>query len=234
MKVSVVLPTYNEAGNIVSLVENILNIIPIDIKPEVIIVDDDSPDNTYEIALKAFSLNPAVKVFLRTKDRGLAKSIRYGIEHASGDSVVVMDTDFTHNPAEIPRLLHVGEMYDMVSGSRFCVGGNMEGKAHYLASFVYNLMLRVILRTQVQDNLGGFFIMNRKKLLSLPLDKIFFGYGDYFFRLIYLVERRGYTIIEVPAFYEIRSRGKSKSNFLKMFYKYSWSALKFVGSRNIR
>ena len=60
MKVSVVLPTYNEAGNIVSLVENILNIIPIDIKPEVIIVDDDSPDNTYEIALKAFSLNPAV------------------------------------------------------------------------------------------------------------------------------------------------------------------------------
>ena len=234
MKVSVVLPTYNEAGNIIPLVEEILKVMPTGIQSEVIIVDDDSPDNTGEIARQAFASNPAVKILSRTEDRGLANSIRYGIEHAIGDSVVVMDTDFTHNPAEIPRLLHVGEIYDMVSGSRFCVGGNMEGKAHYLASFVYNLVLRVILRTQVQDNLGGFFIMNRKKLLSLPFDKIFFGYGDYFFRLIYLVERRGYTIIEVPAFYEIRSRGKSKSNFLKMFYKYSWSALKFVGSRDIR
>ena len=110
----------------------------------------------------------------------------------------------------------------------------MEGMAHYLVSFVYNLVLRVILRTQVQDNLGGYFIMNRKILLSLPFDKIFFGYGDYFFRLIYLCEKRGYTIIEIPAFYAIRNRGKSKSNFLKMFFEYSWEALKFVGSRDIR
>ena len=229
MKVSVILPTYNEAGNIVSLVEEILMVLPSDIQPEIIVVDDDSPDNTGEIVGKTFASNPAVKILLRTEDRGLAKSIRYGIEHASGDSVIVMDTDFTHDPAEIPRLIHVGEIFDVVSGSRFCAGGNMEGKAHYLASFVYNLVLRVILRTQVQDNLGGFFIMNRKKLLSLPFDKIFYGYGDYFFRFIYLCEKRGYTIIEVPAFYTIRTRGKSKSNFLKVFFGYIWSALKFVG-----
>ena len=231
MKVSVVLPTYNEAGNIVSLVEEILKVMPIDIRPEVIIVDDNSTDNTYEIALKAFLSHPTVKVLLRTKDRGLANSIRYGIQHASGDSVVVMDTDFTHNPAEIPNMVHVGEVYDMVSGSRFCSGGSMQTKPHYIASFIYNLFLRVILRTQVQDNLGGFFLMDREKLLSLPFDKIFFGYGDYFFRLIYLVEKQGYTIIEIPAYYSKRNTGKSKSNFLKMLLSYSWSALKFVNTK---
>jgi len=231
MKVSVVLPTYNESGNIIPLVEEILKVIPTDIKPEVIVVDDDSPDNTGEIARQAFASNPAVKVLSRTVDQGLAKSIRYGIEYASGDSVIVMDTDFTHDPAEIPHMLHLGEIYDVISGSRFCAGGNMQSKAHYRASFIYNLVLRVILKTQVQDNLGGFFLMNREKLLSLPIEKIFFGYGDYFFRLIYLAEKQRYSIVEIPAYYAVRNRGKSKSNFMKMFISYSCSALKFISTR---
>ena len=234
MKVSIILPTYNEAGNIVSLVEEILMVLPSDIQPEIIVVDDDSPDNTGEIARKTFESNPAVKILFRTEARCLAKSIRYGIEHTSGEKIIVMDTDFTHNPAEIPRMLHVGEIYDVVSGSRFSAGGNMQDKAHYFASFVYNLVLRIILRTQVQDNLGGFFLIDREKLFSLSFDKIFFGYGDYFFRLIYLSQRQGYTVIEIPAFYAVRTSGKSKSNFLKVFFSYIWSAFKFVGSSSFK
>ena len=169
MKVSVVLSTYNEAGNIIPLVEEILKVMPNDIQPEIIVVDDDSTDNTGEIALRTFSSNQSVKIFLRTEDRGLAKSIRYGIEQASGENIIVMDTDFTHNPAEIPRMLHVGEIYDVVSGSRFCAGGNMQDKAHYFASFVYNLALRIILRTQVQDNLGGFFFNKSRKTVFITV-----------------------------------------------------------------
>jgi dolichol-phosphate mannosyltransferase len=226
MKVSVILPTYNESGNIVTLVKEILKVIPSDIEPEVIVVDDDSPDHTYSIAKDAFASNPFVRVLLRTQDRGFAKSIRYGIENAEGDSVLVMDTDFTHDPIEIPRLLHVGLFYDIVSGSRFCSGGNMKDRSHYLASLIYNWCLRIILRTQIQDNLGGYFTMKREKILQLPLDKIFYGYGEYFFRLIHFAQLRGVTIVEIPAQYLDRSAGKSKSNFLKMIFTYSMAAIR--------
>ena len=122
-KVSVILPTYNESGNIIDLVNAIIQQIPRDYDYEIIVVDDNSPDNTHGLVRETFQANPKVVPVLRTVDRGFAKSIREGIERAGGDRIVVMDTDFTHDPAEIPRLLHVGEVYDIVSGSRFCPGG---------------------------------------------------------------------------------------------------------------
>ena len=225
MKVSVILPTYNEAGNIVALIEEILANFPAETEPEILVVDDDSPDGTYAVAKNAFAENRAVRVILRTQDRGFAKSIRAGIEQATGESVIVMDTDFTHDPVEIPRLLHIGRICDLVSGSRFCAGGNMQDKKHYLSSLLYNWLLRALLHTQVQDNLGGYFVMKRDTLLSLPLDQIFYGYGEYFFRLLYFAQRRGLKVIEIPAIYRVRTYGTSKSNFLKMLFSYSKAAI---------
>lgn len=225
MKASVILPTYNEAGNIVGLVEEILKNFPPDVEPEILIVDDDSPDKTCEVAKKAFDGNLNVRVILRTADRGFAKSIRTGIEQALGELIIVMDTDFTHDPAEIPRMLHIARVYDIVSGSRFCAGGNMQDRRHYLASLGYNWLLRALLHTQVQDNLGGYFVMKREKILSLPLDEIFFGYGEYFFRLLYFAQRRGLKVVEIPAVYRLRTYGASKSSFLRMLFSYSRAAI---------
>jgi dolichol-phosphate mannosyltransferase len=221
----VILPTYNEAGNIVGLVEEILKSFPADVEPEILVVDDDSPDNTYEVARAAFAANRYVRVILRLENRGFAKSIRAGIEQASGEYVIVMDTDFTHDPIEIPRMLHIARVYDIVSGSRFCAGGNMQNRKHYLASLAYNWLLRVLLHTQVQDNLGGYFIMKREKLLALPLDEIFYGYGEYFFRLFHFAQRSGLKVIEVPTIYRVRGYGTSKSNFFKMLFSYSKAAI---------
>jgi dolichol-phosphate mannosyltransferase len=231
MKASVILPTYNEADNIVGLVEEILAHFPPDVEPEILIVDDDSPDKTCEVAKKAFATNRTVRVILRTKDRGFAESIRTGIEHATGEFIIVMDTDFTHDPVEIPRLLHIARVYDIVSGSRFCAGGNMQDKKHYLASLAYNWLLRALLHTQLQDNLGGYFVMKRDKILSLPLDRIFYGYGEYFFRLLYFAQRRGLKVIEIPAVYRLRTYGASKSNFLRMLFSYSRAAILLRMSR---
>ena len=225
MKVSVILPTYNEAGNIVGLVEEIIANFPPDVEPEILIVDDDSPDKTCEVAKNAFAANPNVRVLLRTQDRGFAKSIRAGIEQATGELVIVMDTDFTHDPVEIPRMLHIARIYDIVSGSRFCAGGNMQDRKHYLASLAYNWLLRALLHTQLQDNLGGYFVMKRDRILSLPLDQIFYGYGEYFFRLLYFAQRRGLKVIEIPAIYRVRTYGSSKSNFLRMLFSYSRAAI---------
>jgi dolichol-phosphate mannosyltransferase len=225
MKASVILPTYNEAGNIVRLIEEIFRCFPQDVEPEILVVDDNSPDKTCEIARTAFRDNPKVRVMLRTEDRGLAKSIRAGIEQATGDFIIVMDTDFVHDPAEIPRMLHIARIYDVVSGSRFCAGGNMQDRRHYLASLAYNWLLRVVLHTQLQDNLGGYFTMKREDLLALPLDDIFHGYGDYFFRLLHFAQRRGLRIIEIPAVYRTRTYGASKSKFFAMSLSYLRAAI---------
>jgi dolichol-phosphate mannosyltransferase len=225
MRASVILPTYNEAGNIVDLIGEILRNFPPDVEPEILVVDDDSPDKTCEVARKAFDGNPNVRVILRTEDHGFAKSIRTGIEQATGELVIVMDSDFTHDPVEIPRMLHIARVYDIVSGSRFCAGGNMQDRSHYLASLAYNWLLRILLHTQVQDNLGGYFVMKREKLLSLPQDEIFYGYGEYFFRLLYFAQRRGLKVIEIPAVYRLRAYGASKSNFLRMLFSYSGAAI---------
>jgi len=233
MKATVILPTYNEAGNIVGLVEEILKNFPPDVEPEILIVDDDSPDKTCEVAKKAFDGNLNVRVILRTADRGFAKSIRTGIEQATGELVIVMDTDFTHDPVEIPRMLHIARVCDIVSGSRFCAGGQMQDRRHYLASLAYNWLLRVLLHTQVQDNLGGYFVMKRMHILALPLDEIFHGYGEYFFRLLYFAQRRGLKVIEIPAIYRARTYGSSKSSFPSMLYSYSRAAILLrIRSRN--
>lgn len=234
MRASVILPTYNEAGNIVGLVGEILRNFPTGVEPEILIVDDDSPDRTYEIAREAFAANRNVRVILRTTDHGFAKSIRAGIEQATGEFVIIMDTDFTHDPVEIPRMLHIARLYDIVSGSRFCAGGNMQDRTHYLASLAYNWLLRALLHTQVQDNLGGYFVMKREKILSLPLDNIFYGYGEYFFRLLFFAQRRGLKVIEIPAVYRLRTHGASKSSFLRMLFSYSKAAVMLkLGSSKI-
>ncbi len=224
--ISVILPTYNEAGNIVPLVKAIMARMPQGKEYEILVVDDHSPDGTHDIAKKEFAGDKRVVTILRHTDRGLAKSIWAGIEQAKGDQIVVMDTDFTHDPAEIPKLLHVGEIYDIVIGSRFCSGGNMQDYYHYVTSFIYNLVLRVCLHSQIQDNLGGYFTMKKSKILPLPIHLIFYGYGDYFFRLLHFAKRQGMSVVELPVYYKVRTYGTSKSSVIKMLYSYTRAAIK--------
>jgi dolichol-phosphate mannosyltransferase len=224
--VSVILPTFNEAANIVDLVYAIKVAIPARWDYEVLVVDDSSTDGTYETVRKAFGSDNRVVPMLRAQDPGLAKSIRCGLESARGGRIIVMDSDFTHDPIEIPRLLHVGEVYDIVSGSRFCAGGRMGDVGHYISSMLYNWAIRVILRTQVQDNLGGYFTAHREALLKLPLDEIFFGYGDYYFRLLHFAQCARMSIVEIPAVYLPRTTGKSKSNWLRMILQYTTAAIR--------
>lgn len=223
-KVSIILPSYNEAENIVPLVRALRGSVTV--PHEILVMDDDSRDGTGYLAQKVFAEDSCVTVHIRQGHPGLANSIREGIERGRGEKVLVMVTNFKHDPALTPLLLHVSECADIVMGSRFCAGGNMEYKLRYVLSLVYNWFIRLVLRTQVQDNLFGYFIMEREKLMKLPLDRIFYGYGDYFFRLLWYGQHQGYSIIEIPAFCRSIQGDEVKWHNVKVFVRYTREVLR--------
>ena len=225
MQVSIILPTYNEKKNILLLVNSIKKQLK-NYNLEIIIVDDKSPDETGLICKKKFLKNRNIIVLINKYRIGLAKSINEGIKVAKKKKIIVMDTDFTHDPILIPKMLRLSKEYNIISGSRYCSGGYMENQIHSHLSYFYNLVLKLILKTQIQDNLGGYFCIDKKKLSKLPKEKIFYGYGEYFFRLLFYSLKSNFTILEVPAIYKSRTRGSSKSKFIYMFYKYFVEALK--------
>jgi len=110
----------------------------------------------------------------------------------------------------------------------------MQDVYHYYTSMLYNWLVRLILRTQVQDNLGGFFTINRGKLDLLPFDLIFFGFGDYFFRFIYYAQKKDMHIIEIPIVYNVRRKGTKKSHVVKMLFSYTLAMLNLKFKRHGR
>ena len=224
MKSSVILPTYNEKDNIVELTRAIFNALD-GVDFEVVIVDDNSPDGTAEAVRQNFNGDPRVKLHVRTEDRGLATAIRYGAEHSDGDILLFMDTDFNHDPAILPQMIKFLEYYDIIIGSRFVMAGGMEDKFRQFSSLLYNYGIRLLFGTPVHDNLSGFFSIYRSKLFSMDLDQIFYGYGDYFIRLLMVGHTRGYKMLEVPVFYRLRMHGHSKTQFFSTFKKYTTAIL---------
>jgi len=226
-KTSIILPTYKERDNIVELVQAIHKSLESQaFCYEVVIVDDNSPDGTADVVRAAFGDDPRVRLHVRTGERGLASALRYGAEHCDGEVLVFMDTDFNHDPAMIPQLIKFLEYYDVVIGSRFVMRGGMEDSTRYRFSFIYNLGLRLLFGTRVWDNLSGFFAIYRAKLMELDLDQIFYGYGDYFIRLLMVGWRRGWHMLEIPVFYRLRMHGHSKTQFLGIFRQYTLAILR--------
>ena len=223
MHISIVLPTYKERDNIVDLIDAIeAEVVPLMKSVQIVVVDDNSPDGTADVVRqRAQKPGSSIELYVRTEERGLASAIKYGLRKCRGEAAVVMDTDFNHDPKMIPQMVEFLKYYDLIIGSRFVMGGGMEEELRYKISFLYNFFVRVVIRTQVQDNLSGFFAMRCDKLMALDPDRIFRGYGEYFIRLLYLAWRQNYKMLEVPVFYVLRRHGKSKSRFLHMLRDYT-------------
>jgi len=225
MKASIVLPTYKEKDNIVELISAIFAAMPAGQDFEVVVVDDNSPDGTAEAVRASFGNDPRVKLFVRTHERGLATALRYGAEKSSGDVLLFMDTDFNHDPAILPQMIKFLEYYDIIIGSRFVMAGGMEDKFRQFSSLLYNYAIRLLFGTPVHDNLSGFFSIKRDHLFALDLDQIYYGYGDYFIRLLMVAHKRGYKMLEVPVFYRLRMHGHSKTQFVSIFTQYTQALL---------
>ena len=222
MKTSIVLPTYKEKDNIVELIQTIFTTLkPHHLDFEIVVVDDNSPDGTAEAVRQKFGDDGQVKLFVRTQERGLATAILYGIRHSEGEILVFMDTDFNHDPAIIPQMIKFLEYYDIIIGSRFVMAGGMEDRFRQFSSQIYNYGIRLLFGTPVHDNLSGFFSIYRDKLEALDLDQIYYGYGDYFIRLLMVANKRCYRMLEIPVFYRLRMHGHSKTQFVSILSQYS-------------
>lgn len=225
-KISIILPTYNEKESITLLVNEIIDNVKI-LDYEIIIVDDNSPDDTGEEAKKLEKQYPNIKTIIRTGDKGLAKSIKEGILNSHGKYIVIMDTDFSHPPNIIPFLLKNIEENDLVLASRYIKGGSMVAPIHkFFLSKLLNQTINLILGLDIKDLTGGFFVIKKEVLNSFDLNKVFQGYGDYFFKLSYLLKKRNSKIKEIPFRYGERKYGSSKTILIKIGIGYIIQALK--------
>jgi|SRR3989344_42417 len=232
LKLSIILPTYNEAGNISELIKAIHRQLPKkDYNLEIVVVDDNSPDGTASIVKRLIG-RYSVKLLVRPKQKGLATAILTGIKRSSGKIVVLMDTDFNHQPKDIPRLLKAlsRDNLDLVIGSRYISGGGMPlseaGPIQFLGSKLGNWMVnKLILNLSVSESLSGFVAVKTKSLKKFPLKSIFRGYGDYCMRLLFHAQQQGLKVGEVAVVYGKRRYGVSKSRLLPMFINYFKTAL---------
>jgi dolichol-phosphate mannosyltransferase len=228
MKISVILPTFNERESIILLIAEIQRVLSQEkIDFEVVIVDDNSPDGTYQLILQHYANDKTVVPLLRTKEKGLATAILHGIRESSGDKVVVMDTDFNHPPNLIPLFIKITEYFDIASGSRYVIGGGMEtSRVRYLGSKLFNKFIHYTLGVKTTDNLSGYFAFNKSILEGVDLSSIFYGYGDYFIRFLYVMQKNNRFILELPVVYKDRQGGLSKTNLKSELIKYTRTVLK--------
>lgn len=228
LKYSIILPCYNEYGNLKLLIPKILNIFK-NKNFEILVVDDNSSDQTTIKLKKKIKINNRIKYILRKKNRSLGLSVKEGVLISKGRTIIVMDTDFNHKPADLKKMLYLYETQsvDMVCGSRFLKGGFSSSTFRHFTSLMFNYFLNFITNGKQTDNLSGFFIL-KKNLITMPLSKIFYGYGEYYIRLLFYLQKKKITIKEMPVKYGVRKYGISKSKLVTMFVIYTYHALKLI------
>ena len=213
MKKYIILPTYNEAENLANLVAAIFKLQINNLN--IIIIDDNSNDGTGKIADKLAEQYP-LSVIHRQDKLGLGSAYIAGFKKAlaqGADLIFEMDADFSHNPKDIPRLIHQAKMgYDLVIGSRRIAGGDVRGwsRRRNLQSKAAMAFARFILNLKTKDITAGFRCFNSRALKKINLYKIKSNGYAFQEEMVYLSEKRNFKIKEIPVTFIDRQFGKSK------------------------
>ena len=211
-----ILPTYNEAENVEAVVRSALgHLESAGVAHTILVVDDCSPDGTGQIADRLADEIADVRVLHRPGKQGLGRAYLdgFGIALESGaDLVMEMDSDFSHDPADLPRLIAAAGAADLVLGSRYVPGGGVEnwGVIRRALSWGGCAYARVLLGVPVRDLTGGFKCFHRRVLETLDLGQVHAdGYG-FQIELTYRAVKAGFTVAEVPILFRERRVGQSK------------------------
>ena len=214
MQVAVIVPTYDERENIEALVTQLL---ALSTGVHVIVVDDNSPDGTGDIADRLVRKSDGrVAVIHRSGKLGLGTAYIAGFKRAitdGADLICTMDADFSHNPRYIPALVEkIGQGYDLVIGSRYVRGGGASGCTfrRRLLSWGANAVARMMLGLRARDATAGFRCYRREVLAEMDLDEIKASGYSFLIEMLYRIQRRGWQVGEVPIVFENRRLGTSK------------------------
>jgi dolichol-phosphate mannosyltransferase len=211
-----ILPTYNEAANVEPIVRAVLGrLATAGREHTVLVVDDNSPDGTGVIADRLARELPEVRVLHRPTKEGLGRAYLagFGVALAEGAELVLeMDADFSHDPADLPRLIEAAAGADLVLGSRYVPGGGVEnwGVLRRALSRGGSWYARTLLGVPVRDLTGGFKCFNRRVLEAIDLNAVHAdGYG-FQIELTYRAIEAGCTVKEIPIRFRERREGHSK------------------------
>ncbi len=232
-QISIIIPTYNESQNILQILKSIKDNLPKNFVTQTIVVDDNSPDGTGKLVedylknLKKMA-DYTIEIIHRKAKEGLGSAILKGIQHAKGDTIVVMDCDFSHPPHIIPKLIESIKkyQYDIAVASRYIKGGKIQGwslKRKTMSKFA-TLIAKKGLGIDTKDPMSGFFAFKRSIIKGLNIDAI-----GYKFLLEILVKTRDVNIKEIPYTFQDRKFGSSKVSIKTIFdyYRSVWKLYRY-------
>lgn len=216
MKITVVIPTYNEAENLPKLVSALFS-LPLDLN--LLVVDDKSPDGTGQIADRLAGSDTRIRVLHRAGKLGLRSAYLEGFQvalEAGAEAIAQMDADFSHDPAALVEMAEQLESCDAVLGSRYVEGGSVDRQwplwRKNLSAFG-NFYARTILSLPLRDVTTGYRLWRRETLQGMPLQRIQSNGYIFLVEMIYLAYCLGYKIGEAPIYFADRRWGKSKMSF---------------------
>jgi dolichol-phosphate mannosyltransferase len=220
LKILVALATYNERGNLPALVQEIADTLP---GVDILVVDDNSPDGTGAWVVQEQQTNPRLKLISRSGKLGLGTAVlaamKYAVENRY-DYLVNMDADGSHRPQHLPALLQkVAEGYDVVIGSRYIDGGQVENWTwrRRWASWCINQYARWMLGLKTHDNSGSFRCYRIELLRKLDTGTIISSGYSFFEEMLYRLAKLNATFAEVPITFVDRRSGNSKINEFEAF-----------------
>ena len=212
--VSIILSTFNEKLSIEFTINELIKYLP---GCEIVVVDDNSPDGTFEVLKKINYEN--LKIFSRKKTKGLASAFLLGLINTSGDIIGWLDSNMGDTAKKFPEMLQYLKEADIVLLSRYVAEGKDErNKIRVIASYLLNKFSKLILRSKINDLSSGIFLMKREVLNDVvPVAK---GHGEFMMEFLYKAEKKGNKIIEIPYIQPIDIEGHSKSfpNIAKFLY----------------
>ncbi len=220
-KTVVIVPTYNEADNIHDLISQLLA-LPVNL--QVLVVDDNSPDGTGKLVDEIAAARPGlVHIIHRPGKMGLGTAYIAGFKKALNEldatRIMTMDADFSHNPRFIPAMIELSQKKHVVIGSRYVPGGgslNCTWKRVMLSKMA-NMSAKALLGLKAKDTTAGFRLYRREVLASIPLDRIFSSGYSFLMEMLFMCQRRGWQIGEVPIIFEDRRKGQTKISRQEIF-----------------
>ena len=217
-KILIFSATFNESENITDLLNSIDKL---NLELDILIIDDNSPDETSEIVKQHAIEKSNIKLIVRNKKEGLDTAhkfaFKYSIEN-NYEHLITLDADLSHDPNEIPKFIEELNNSDFVIGSRYINGGgcSMKGIRLFL-SYFGNKLIKFIFNINCNEFTTSYRGFNLKRFKSFNLDKVSSKGYSFFMETIYLIHKEGILIKEIPIYFKDRSKGKSKIPRIELF-----------------